>query len=328
MLRVEDLCVHFPLRGRRGRVVRAVEDVTFSVARGACLGIVGESGCGKTTLARAILRLVPVTRGRIRLDGTDLLALRGEPLRRIRRRMQIVFQDTSGSLNPRMRVVTALTEPLRVHGLVRSRREARRRAAQALQQVGLGEGTLRAWPHELSGGQRQRVAIARALLLNPALLVCDEPTSALDVSIRSQILNLLADLRHQLGLTYLFISHDLSLVRYFCDQVAVMYAGRIVEQGPTAELFDRPLHPYTQALLAAAPDLDPDRPAELVAPRGEPPNPADLPAGCAFRPRCPIAVGRCAGDQPALRSAGSRRVGCHEVSLPVARGPSSPRSIA
>ncbi len=309
---IERLTVRFPLRGQRGRFVHAVERVSLEIPRGACVGVVGESGCGKSTLARAILRLVPVTSGQIVFDGTDVLALRGSALRRFRRRAQIVFQDATGSLNPRLRIETILTEPLRLHGLAATRRDARRQAAELVEQVGLSAAMLRAYPHELSGGQRQRVAIARALAVGPELLICDEPTSALDVSIRSQILNLLAELRARRGLTYLFISHDLSLVRYFCDRVAVMYLGRIVEQASTARLFEQPLHPYTQALLAAAPDLDPDRPVELTAPPGEPPNPADPPPGCPYHPRCPHAEPRCRSELPVLRPAAAGHcVACH-----------------
>ncbi len=311
---VEDLAVRFPLRHARGRSVHAVEGVSLEIPRGSCVGVVGESGCGKSTLARAILRLVPVAAGRILFDGIDLLALRGPDLRRMRRRIQMVFQDTAGSLNPRLRIEAALTEPLRIHGLARTRQDARRRAAELLEQVGLTPAVLRAWPHELSGGQRQRVAIARALAVEPELLICDEPTSALDVSIRSQILNLLAELRARRRLTYLFISHDLSLVRYFCDTVAVMYLGRIVEKAPADRLFQRPLHPYTQALLAAAPDLDPDRPAAPTAPPGEPPDPANPPPGCAFHPRCPLAEPRCRSALPVLRPvAAGHCVVCHLV---------------
>jgi len=319
ILRVQELRTYFPARagGRGGGIVRAVDGVTFHVKRGSTFGLVGESGCGKSTLARTILRLIPATSGRVWFDGHDLLALPPRRLRALRRDMQIIFQDPLGSLNPRMDVERIVGEALTVHGLVRTRAERRQRVAELLRTVGLSADDLGRYPHEFSGGQRQRIGIARALALNPKLIVCDEPVSALDVSIQSQILNLLADLQAQRGLTYLFIAHNLAVVRHFCDHVAVMYLGRIVEQAPAAELFGNPQHPYTRALLAAVPDPDPR--ARYAPPRlsGEPPDPADPPPGCAFHPRCPLALECCRRDAPPLQAhaqaPADHLVACHRA---------------
>jgi oligopeptide/dipeptide ABC transporter ATP-binding protein len=315
LLRVEDLRTHFPLRG--GAVVRAVAGVTFCVRRSRSLGLVGESGCGKTTLARTVLRLTPATGGRVFFNGRDVLMLSPGEMRTVRRHMQMVFQDPIGSLNPRMNVEALVGEALTVHGLVRNRAERRRRVAELLARVGLSPDDLPRYPHEFSGGQRQRIGIARALALEPRLIICDEPVSALDVSIQSQILNLLADLQDELGLSYLFIAHDLAVVRHFCDEIAVMYLGKIVEQAAAEELFARPRHPYTRALLAAAPVPDPRAAREHLALPGEPPNPADPPVGCAFHPRCPVALDRCRQAVPELEVHGSPElhhvVACHRA---------------
>ncbi len=313
LLAVVDLHTHLRPAGRRG-LVRAVDGVTLAVRTGQRFGLVGESGCGKSTLARTILRLVPATSGEVRFDHLDLLRLRPRALRAVRRELQIVFQDPSGSLNPRLTIETILGEPVRVHGLARSAREARDRCGALLERVGLSAGDLKRYPHEFSGGQRQRICIARALALDPRLIICDEPVSALDVSIQSQILNLLAELQAERGLTYLFISHNLAVVRCFCDEVAVMYLGRIVEQAPTAALFSRPAHPYTRALLAAVPQPDPRLRRRLPVLSGEPPSPLAPPPGCALHPRCPFAEARCQQERPGLRElsgAAGHFVACH-----------------
>ncbi len=303
ILRVRDLCTYFPVRA--GGEVHAVEHVSFEVARGSAFGLVGESGCGKSTLARTILRLIPATSGAVEFDGQPVFDLSAGALRGVRRKMQIVFQDPVSSLNPRMTIEQIVGEALSVHRLVANRAERRRRVAGLLARVGLGADDIDRYPHEFSGGQRQRIGIARALALEPELIVCDEPVSALDVSIQSQILNLLADLQDELHLSYLFIAHDLAVVRHFCDEVAVMYLGRIVEQAPAKTLFDSPRHPYTQALLAAATRPDPNAPPPRAVLAGEPPNPADPPPGCAFHPRCAYATERCRRERPALARTGA-----------------------
>ena len=305
LLRVEGLSVRFRAAGRGG-VVRAVDDVSFRVGRGGSFGIVGESGCGKSTLVRALLRLVPAAGGRVELDGVDLLSAPAGRLRTLRRRAQIVFQDPQASLNPRLTVDLIVGEALHAHRLVRSAAERRERVALLLKDVGLAADALDCYPHEFSGGQRQRIGIARALALGPELLICDEAVSALDVSVRAQILNLLAGLRDQRGIAYVFVSHDLHVVRSFCEELAVMYLGRFVEQGPTAQLLHDPRHPYTSALLEAAgigagPPLNP----------GEPPSPLSPPTGCALHPRCPLAEDRCRLEAPALRPIGERLAACH-----------------
>ncbi len=322
LLRVEEVRTHFRVAGGaysgRSAVVRAVDGVSLRLARGRVLGIVGESGCGKSTLARTIVRLVPATSGRVWLDGQDVLGASGRDLRRLRRRMQMVFQDPAGSLNPRLDVETIVGEALAVHGLVRGRRERRERVVRVLERVGLSAGDLPRYPHEFSGGQKQRIGIARALVLDPELVICDEPVSALDVSIQSQILNLLAELQAERSLTLLIISHNLAVVQVVCDEVAVMYLGRVVETGPAAELFARPRHPYTQALLAAVPEPEPGAGRALPVLGGEPASPLRVPEGCAFHPRCEYADGRCRSERPELRvfAAGGGAgvlVACHHV---------------
>ncbi len=313
---VADLQMHFPLRSivpwRTSRVVRAVDGVSLRVAAGETLGLVGESGCGKSTLARCVLRLIEPTRGRVLLDGEDLTALPEEALRRRRRDIQMVFQDPTASLNPRLSVAATVEEPLALHTpLVGPARRAR--ADEVLDEVGLGAGLRDRYPHQLSGGQRQRVNIARAIATRPRLVVLDEPTSALDVSLRARVILLLAELKRRLGMTYLFISHDLSTVRYLCDRVAVMYLGVLVEEAPAAELFDRPAHPYTRALLSCIPVPDPDvAPARLTL-SGEVPSPIDIPTGCRLRGRCPLAQPVCAEPVPVREIAPGHTVACHLV---------------
>lgn len=307
LLEVEGLARHYPVRGGLMRsqsagVVRAVDGVSFALVRGETFGLVGESGCGKSTLARLVLRLIEPTGGVVRFDGQDITALDGEPLRRLRRHMQIIFQDPFASLNPRMTVGEIVEEPLLVHGIGDA--AARRQKVNALLAlVGLAPHHAARHPQEFSGGQRQRIGIARALAVEPALIVCDEPVSALDVSIQAQVLNLLKDLQARLGLTYLFIAHDLAVVRQVADRVAVMYLGRILEVAPVERLFADPRHPYTRMLLAAVPEPDPQTRARTPAPvhsLGELPSPLSLPTGCRFHPRCPAATERCRAEEPAL----------------------------
>lgn len=272
LLEVRDLCTWFPRRAgllrRTVGHVKAVDGVSLSIAPGEALGLVGESGCGKTTVGRSILRLIPKTSGTVLFEGADVYAAHGPALKALRRKMQIVFQDPAGSLNPRMRVEAIVAEPLAVHGLAPTRAERRARVEALLERCGMPRHAADRYPHEFSGGQRQRIGIARALALSPRFIVCDEPTSALDVSVQAQILNLLADLRDELKLSYLFISHDIAVVQHLCDRVAVMQAGRIVEQGPRDRVLGSPQHPYTQDLLRAVPQADPRRKRPPASPRG------------------------------------------------------------
>jgi peptide/nickel transport system ATP-binding protein len=307
LLKVEGLSIHFPV-GRTGfwggqkQYVHAVEDVSFEIHRGETLGLVGESGSGKTTTGRAVLRRIPISTGKVWFDGRDITHVKGEELRLLRRRMQLVFQDPYASLNPRMRILDLVAEPLVVHGIVRHPRDAREKVAELLELVGLPADALDRYPHAFSGGQRQRVGIARALALEPDLIVADEPVSALDVSIRAQVVNLLQDLQERLGIAYLFIAHDLSVVRHISHRIAVMYAGKLVEIGDRHALYDDPRHPYTKALLSAVPIPDPrvqrERQRQILV--GEIPNPVNPPSGCRFHTRCPIAEERCSSDQPPL----------------------------
>jgi oligopeptide/dipeptide ABC transporter ATP-binding protein len=315
LLAVEDLVVHFPVRkGVFSRVsgrVRAVDGVSFSIPRGKSLSLVGESGSGKTTAGRAILRLIEPTRGRVVFNGLDLGALPRAALRRERKRMQLIFQDPYGSLNPRMTVYSVLAEALAMHRIV-PRGKRRERVTELLQMVGLPAATADRYPNEFSGGQRQRIGIARALAVEPDLIVADEPISALDVSIQAQIMNLLQDLQAKLGLTYLFIAHDLAVVRHISDFVAVMYLGRIVEIGTTDDVFKRPTHPYTRALLSAVPVPDPGATHARQILQGDIPSPLNPPAGCHFHPRCPDCIAVCRTDTPHLVAVGpTRRASCH-----------------
>jgi oligopeptide/dipeptide ABC transporter ATP-binding protein len=296
LVEIKDLKKYFP--AARGQVVRAVDGVSFTIRRGETLGLVGESGCGKTTIGRCLLRLVEPTSGEIRFNGRDLLKLNRSELRELRRRMQIIFQDPYSSLNPRMKVGSIIAEPLEIHN-VANRRERRDRVAELLRVVGLDPDYASRYPHQFSGGQRQRIGIARALALNPDFIVADEPVSALDVSVQAQVVNLMQDLQEQFGLTYLFISHGLAVVKHISTRVGVMYLGKLVELAPAEEIYARPLHPYTQALLAAIPTPDPE--AKQGAAQklgGDVPNPIAPPAGCRFHTRCPHATAQCKAAEP------------------------------
>ncbi|MEO5762232.1 MAG: oligopeptide/dipeptide ABC transporter ATP-binding protein [Vicinamibacteria bacterium] len=317
---VKNLSLHFPVRTgllrRTTGTVKAVDGVTFHVNEGETLGLVGESGCGKSSTGRAVLRLTQPTSGEVAFGGQDLAALSAAGLRKARREMQMIFQSPFASLNPRMSIGTAIQEPLDIHR-VGSASDREVRVAELLRMVGLDPSAASRHPHEFSGGQRQRIGIARALATSPRFIVADEPISALDVSIRAQIVNLMRDLKEKLGLTDLFVAHDLAMVRHMSDRVAVMYLGRIVELAACDDLFDRPRHPYTKALLSAIPTPDPDVEAGRVriVLKGELPNPAHLPSGCRFRTRCPIAADRCAQEDPPLRNVGPEamphQVACH-----------------
>ena len=313
LLRVENLVKHFPIRqhvfGRQTAVVHAVDGLNFELNAGDTMALVGESGCGKSTVGRLLLRLLEATSGTVWFDGEDLMRLAPEQLRARRREMQMIFQDPYSSLNPRMTVEQTLVEPLALHGLARGRQ--RERAAELLNLVGLAPQYLQRYPHEFSGGQRQRIGIARALAVEPRLIVCDEAVSALDVSIQAQVVNLLQDLQRKLGLAYVFIAHDLAVVKHIASHVAVMYLGQIVEHADKRSLFAQPRHPYTQALLSAIPIPEPGIRRERVLLQGDVPNPIDPPSGCRFRTRCPHARARCAEEAPALRTLEGHSVACH-----------------
>jgi len=299
----------FPIKGgilsRTVGYVKAVEDVSFGVRKGETLGLVGESGCGKTTIARLILRLLDVTKGQIYIDGEDVTRIKGGKLKPFRRKMQIVFQDPYASLDPRQTVSSALTEPMRINHIVHTRSEAHDEAKRLIRVVGLNPDHLSRFPHEFSGGQRQRIAIARALAVEPQIVVLDEPTSSLDVSVQAQILELLKDLQKEFDLTYLFISHNLSVIRYMCHRIIVMYLGKIAEEADMLGVYENPMHPYTYALLSSAPIPDPEQRKNTALLQGDVPSPINIPSGCRFRTRCPFTTTFCAETEPELEEAGS-----------------------
>ena len=324
-LEVFDLVKHFPIRkgvfGRRAGEVRAVDGVSFAVAPGETLGLVGESGCGKSTVGRAALKLVEPTSGRIVVAGADVTGLSPRAMWEHRRRIQTVFQDPYSSLNPRLSAGAIVGEPMENYGLSRGR-ETEERVAALFQRVGLRPEAMRKYPHEFSGGQRQRLGIARALAVRPEIIVADEPVSALDVSVQAQVLNLLIDLQEEYGLAFLFVSHDLAVMRHISHRIAVMYLGRIVELADKRTLFRQPLHPYTEALLSAAPIPDPARKRRRVVLQGDVPSPANPPPGCRFHTRCPYAVARCRSEDPPLREvAPGQHVACHLRDVGAAPGP-------
>jgi oligopeptide/dipeptide ABC transporter ATP-binding protein len=299
LVQIRGLVKHFPVEGSDD-VVRAVDGVSFNITAGETLGLVGESGCGKSTVGRCLLRLIEPTSGEVKFDGKEVVGAGKTALRELRREMQIIFQDPYASLNPRQRVRDIIGEPLKIHG-IGDRESRRQRVAELMSQVGLDPQYLDRYPHQFSGGQRQRIGIARALALNPKLIVADEPVSALDVSVQAQVVNLLQDLQKELGLTYLFISHGLAVVEHISTRVAVMYLGRIVEIAPAAALYYSPYHPYTKALLSAIPVPDPTQKRDRIVLTGDVPTPINPPSGCRFRTRCPIAIAQCAQTDPELR---------------------------
>ena len=322
ILEVSGLKKHFPISSgivfqRQVGAVRAVDGISFHVVRGETLGLVGESGCGKSTTGRTILQLYRPTEGSVKFEGQELSTMTGNQLRQMRRKMQIIFQDPFASLNPRMTVGSIVSEPLQIHRMYSNKKERQQYVEQLMERVGLNPYFINRYPHEFSGGQRQRIGIARALALQPSFIVADEPISALDVSIQAQVVNLMEGLQEELGLTYLFIAHDLSMVRHICDRVAVMYLGKIVELGPVDEVYDNPQHPYTQALLSAVPVPDPiveeNRQRIIIA--GDLPNPANPPTGCNFNTRCPVAFDLCyeEPDPPLIEVRPQHYVACHRV---------------
>jgi len=314
LVRLENVSKYFPMPSRafsrEKKVVRAVDDVSFDILRGETLGLVGESGCGKSTLGRTLLRLYDVTAGKIFFEDRDITNLSSAALRPMRQKMQIIFQDPFASLNPRLTVGNIIGEALVVHGLV-SNTERDKRVRELLDIVGLRPEGIQRYPHEFSGGQRQRIGIARALAVNPSFIVCDEPISALDVSIQAQVVNLLQDLQHQLGLTYLFIAHDLTVVEHISTRVAVMYLGSLAELAPSVELYKDPKHPYTRALMSAVPHPEPRKTGQRIVLKGEIPSPIDPPSGCKFHPRCPDVMDVCKQKIPELVQIGKTQVACH-----------------
>ena len=329
LLQVNDLKKHFPVRSGlaalgvgRKRLVYAVDGVSFEIARAETLALVGESGCGKSTVGRAILRLFDITAGQVVLDGRRIDDLSAGALRPLRRRVQVVFQDPFASLNPRMRVRNIIAEPIRNFGLAKSSADLAARVGALMDKVGLPRDAVNRWPHEFSGGQRQRIGIARALAAEPDLIVCDEAVSALDVSVKAQIVNLLQDLQLDLGLALLFISHDLAIVEHMTHRVAVMYLGKIVELAPKRNIFSGPKHPYTHALLSAAPVPEPGAVRQRIILKGDVPSPINPPKGCRFHTRCPYAFERCRTEEPELRLIGSAHLAaCHLHDLPAAQNP-------
>ena len=318
LLEVKNLVKHFPIRqgiifSKQVGAVKAVDGISFDVEKGETLGLVGESGCGKTTAGRCILRLIEPTSGEVRFDGKNVPSLPKDELRELRKEMQIIFQDPYGSLNPRMTVGDIVGEPLHIHNIAKGAAKEER-VREILETVGLSAFHARRFPHEFSGGQRQRIGIARALAVNPRLIICDEPVSALDVSIQAQVINLLQDLQEEFGLTYLFIAHDLSVVKHISDRVAVMYLGKIVELTRKTELYKNPKHPYTQALLSAIPEADPTIKKERILLKGDVPSPINPPSGCRFHTRCPKAMDICKVEDPAFVDTGDGHfVACHLV---------------
>lgn len=318
LLSVRNLVKRFPIKGgllsREVASVKAVSDVSFDIRRGETVGLVGESGCGKSTLGRCILRLIEPTSGEVLFKGQDITKLSSSEMRKLRRQMQIIFQDPYASLNPRMTVEEILGEPLDIHALCNSKEERRKRIVQLLDLCGLRREAIARYPHEFSGGQRQRICIARALAVEPEFIVCDEPVSALDVSIQAQIVNLMQDLQKELGLTYLFIAHDLKVVEHISTRVAVMYLGKVVEMADAEELYADPKHPYTRALLSAIPIPDPTYQKERIILRGDVPSPIHPPSGCYFHPRCPVAKDQCKNDAPCLKDVRKLSSAPHDVS--------------
>lgn len=316
LLEVNNLKKYFPVKAgvfkRTVAHVKAVDDISFAVKEGETLGLVGESGCGKSTTGRTILRLLEATAGEVIFEGKNVMELDKKSLRAIRRDMQIIFQDPYASLNPRMTVADIVGEPLDIHKLAKNKQERNEKVKEILENVGLGAEYMNRYPHEFSGGQRQRIGVARALAVDPKLIIADEPVSALDVSVQAQVVNLLQDLQKEYGLTYLFIAHDLSVVKHISDRVAVMYLGKIVELTEKKELFNNPMHPYTQSLLSAIPEADPKKKKDRIILEGDVPSPVDPPSGCRFHPRCPKAFEPCSVKEPEFKEYGDGHfAACH-----------------